>query len=90
MTFRNEIVNGLAGIGLLEALGTLVPGEQQSPETLRGALYGLMLIMTVMLVPRGVAGFVGDLRRARPLDVVAGARDWIAGRTARPEQREAH
>jgi branched-chain amino acid transport system permease protein len=90
MTFRNEIVNGLAGIGLLEALGTLVPGEQQSPDTLRGALYGLMLIMTVMVVPRGVAGFVGDLRRARPLDVVTGARDWIIGRTARPEQREAH
>jgi branched-chain amino acid transport system permease protein len=89
MTFRNEIVNGLAGIGLLEGLGALVPGEQQSPDTLRGALYGLMLIVTVMLVPRGVAGFADDVRKVRPLDVVDAGRTWIAGRTAGPKQGEA-
>jgi branched-chain amino acid transport system permease protein len=66
MTFRNDIVDGLAGIGVLEPPGALLPGEQQSPETLRGALYGLMLIATVMLMPRGIASLPAALRRKLP------------------------
>jgi branched-chain amino acid transport system permease protein len=89
MTFRNEIVNGLAGIGLLEALGALVPGEQQSPDTLRGALYGLMLIGTVMLVPRGIAGFLDGMRKTGPRQSVHAARRVLAGWTAGPERRQA-
>jgi branched-chain amino acid transport system permease protein len=64
MTSRNEIVDGFAGIGLLNLPGAVVPGQQQSPDTLRGALYGLMLITTVMLVPTGLAGFPRAVREA--------------------------
>jgi branched-chain amino acid transport system permease protein len=64
MTSRNEIVDGFARIGLLDLPGALVPGQQQSSETLRGAVYGLMLITTVMLVPQGLAGLPGALRNA--------------------------
>jgi branched-chain amino acid transport system permease protein len=78
MTFRNEIVDGLAGIGLLEPPGALIPGQQQSPDTLRGALYGIILITTVMLAPRGVAGFLEDARRMEPGSPLAAARRLLA------------
>jgi branched-chain amino acid transport system permease protein len=64
MTSRNEIVDGFARIGLLDLPGAFVPGQQQSPDTLRGAVYGLMLITTLMLVPAGLAGLPRTLREA--------------------------
>ena len=70
MTFRNEIVEGFADLGLLRIPGEVVPGHQQSPETLRGALYGLMLILTVMLMPRGLAGLARDVREAGPRGIL--------------------
>jgi len=70
MTFRNEIVDGFARLGVLQLPGLIVPGEQ-STDTLRGALYGLMLIVTMILMPRGIAGFMQDVRRTRPRRVIA-------------------
>jgi branched-chain amino acid transport system permease protein len=64
MTSRNEIVEGFAGIGLLDLPGAFVPGQQQSPDTLRGAVYGLLLITTVMLVPTGLVGLPRAVREA--------------------------
>jgi branched-chain amino acid transport system permease protein len=58
MTFRNDIVDALASAGVLDLPGALVPGKEQSPDTLRGALYGIALIFTVIFMPRGVAGTV--------------------------------
>ena len=39
-----------------------MPGEEGSPDTLRGAMYGMALVLTVIFMPRGAAGFVHDLR----------------------------
>jgi branched-chain amino acid transport system permease protein len=86
MTFRNELVDGLAGIGLLEPPGALMPGQQQSPETLRGALYGLMLIATVIMVPRGVAGLFDSIRRTGPRGSVALARQSLSTWVRWPER----
>jgi branched-chain amino acid transport system permease protein len=82
MTFRNELVDGLAGIGLLEPPGALVPGQQQSPETLRGALYGLMLIATVIVMPRGLAGFFDSLRTNGLRGAAGAVRGTAAGWTS--------
>lgn len=57
MTFRNDIVDALASIGVLDVPGALLPGDEGSPDTLRGALYGIALILTVIFMPRGIAGF---------------------------------
>jgi branched-chain amino acid transport system permease protein len=65
MTLRLDIVDELTRIGLLKLPGFLVPGENQSPDTLRGALYGTTLILTVVFMPRGIAGFLQDLREHR-------------------------
>ena len=67
MTFRNDIVDGLASSGVLKVPGALLPGKEQSPDTLRGALYGTLLIATVIFMPRGVAGFLHDAWRRRPV-----------------------
>jgi branched-chain amino acid transport system permease protein len=88
MTFRNEIVDGLADVGVLEVLGDLVPGQQQSPDALRGALYGLMLIVTMMLVPRGIAGLFDDIRNVGPRHAVGNLLKPLAGRTARLGQKQ--
>ncbi len=87
-TFRNEIVDGFAGIGLLEPPGALIPGQQQSPDTLRGALYGIMLIVTIMVVPRGIAGLFDGLGNLTSRRRLAAARQWLTGLTARPERRQ--
>ena len=63
MTFRNDIVDALAGVGFLEVPGALFPGREQPPDTLRGALYGLMLILTIVFMPRGFAGFLREFRQ---------------------------
>ena len=62
MTFRNDFVDALASLGVLDLLGDVVPGKEQSPDTLRGAVYGLLLILTIVFMPRGLAGFVHELR----------------------------
>jgi branched-chain amino acid transport system permease protein len=67
MTFRNDIVDVMASSGVLKLPGVVVPGKEQSADTLRGALYGTLLIVTVVFMPRGVAGFVHDLWERRPL-----------------------
>jgi branched-chain amino acid transport system permease protein len=89
MTFRNEFVDELARFGLLEPPGALVPGQQQSPDTLRGALYGLMLIGTVILAPRGIAGFIEAVRKTGPRASFAAARQTLAGWMSWPERRHA-
>jgi branched-chain amino acid transport system permease protein len=67
MTFRNDIVDALASSGILKLPGTLLPGKEQSPDTLRGALYGALLIATVIFMPQGVAGSLRDIWRRRPV-----------------------
>lgn len=74
MTFRNDIVDALAGVGVLEVPGAFFPGQEQPPDTLRGALYGLMLIVTIMFMPRGFAGFFQELQQTSPRQVLASAR----------------
>ena len=66
MTFRNDFVDQLASIGILKLPGAVLPGQEQSPDTLRGALYGLLLILTVIFLPRGLAGFGRDVSEKRP------------------------
>ncbi len=66
MTFRNDLVDLSASLGLLGLPGKIVPGEEQSSETLRGALYGLLLIITMVFMPRGFVGFVDELRGRAP------------------------
>lgn len=67
MTFRNDIVDAMASSGVLKVPGALFPGKEQSPDTLRGALYGTLLIATVIFMPRGVAGFLRDAWQRRPV-----------------------
>jgi branched-chain amino acid transport system permease protein len=62
MTFRNDIVDTMASLGVLDIPGALLPGREQSSETLRGALYGSALIVTVIFMPRGAAGFIEEVR----------------------------
>jgi branched-chain amino acid transport system permease protein len=66
MTFRNDFVDQLASIGILKLPGAVLPGQEQSPDTLRGALYGMLLILTVIFLPRGLAGFGRDVSEKRP------------------------
>jgi branched-chain amino acid transport system permease protein len=68
MTFRNDLVDGLSSLGILRLPGALLPGREQDAYTLRGALYGSLLIVTVMFMPRGIAG---AMRVARSLAVAA-------------------
>lgn len=72
MTFRIEIVDLFAGVGILEIPGALSPGREQPADTLRGALYGLMLILTIIFMPRGFAGFLRDLPHRDPRGLIAG------------------
>ncbi len=67
MTFRNDLVDVMASSGILKLPGAVVPGKEQSTDTLRGALYGTLLIVTVVFMPQGVAGFAHDLWERRPL-----------------------
>jgi branched-chain amino acid transport system permease protein len=77
MTFRNDIVDVVASSGVLDLFGAFVPGKEQSPDTLRGALYGTILILTIVFMPRGIAGFVRDLREKRPWNKIS--RGWRPG-----------
>lgn len=64
MTFRNDIVEFLSNnVHVLEVPGRLSPGREQPPDTLKGTLYGLMLVTTIIFMPRGLAGYLRDLRR---------------------------
>jgi branched-chain amino acid transport system permease protein len=89
MTFRNDIVDRLAELGLLKPPGALLPGQQQSPDTLRGALYGLMLIITILLMPRGLAGLAEALRRFRLGRRMTVALTRLGVLTPQPEQEHA-
>ena len=66
MTFRNDLVDAMASLGVLKVPGAIVPGKEQAPETLRGALYGTVLILTVVFMPQGLAGFMRGLQERRP------------------------
>ncbi len=66
MTFRNDIVDSLSSLGILRLPGALLPGREQDAYTLRGALYGALLIVTVMFMPRGIAGAIRDARDRWP------------------------
>jgi branched-chain amino acid transport system permease protein len=88
MTMRNEIVDAFAAIGVLEIPGALFPGREQPPDTLRGALYGLMLMLAIVFTPRGFAGFIEDLKQTSPRQALAYVRGlpyrW-RGMLGRPE-----
>lgn len=74
MTFRNHIIDGFASMGILDIPGMLVPGREQSSDTLRGAVYGVSLILTVMYMPQGIAGFAERIgRRLTAKEVQGGA-----------------
>jgi branched-chain amino acid transport system permease protein len=92
MTFRNDIVDVMASSGILNLPGVVVPGKEQSADTLRGALYGTLLIVTVVFMPQGVAGFVHDLWERRPLSRRLKAMSLPAVRTvpvdSPPQQRK--
>jgi branched-chain amino acid transport system permease protein len=75
MTFRNELVEGLANIGILDVPGQVFPGQEGSPDTLRGALYGGILILTIIFMPRGLVGFVEELGGKSPAAVMRGIRN---------------
>ena len=66
MTFRNDLVDGAAALGILKLPGALLPGREGSPDTLRGALYGSLLIATVVFMPQGLAGFIRGITERRP------------------------
>jgi branched-chain amino acid transport system permease protein len=72
MTFRNELVDGLANIGLLDIPGAVFPGQEGSPDTLRGALYGGILVVTIIFMPRGLVGFIEELGGKSPAATVRG------------------
>lgn len=77
MTFRNDLVDFLAGLGILEIPGKVMPGQEQPPDTLTGALYGLILVMTIITMPRGIAGFLRELSRDTPREMLASARRFV-------------
>ncbi len=78
MTFRNEIVDKLASLGILEFPGWVMPGEEQSANTLTGALYGLILVVTIITMPRGIAGFLQQIGRDTPRTVLASVRGFVS------------
>ncbi len=91
MTARNEIVNAFAATGVLKVPGALFPGREQPPETLQGALYGLMLMLAIVFSPRGFAGFIEDLQRVSPRQAFSQVRSlpsrWVGtlGRARRTD-----
>lgn len=65
MTFRVELVDQIAA---------LIPrGEELRIDTLRGAIYGGLLIVSIIFTPYGVAGVVRELRAARPSAILVSA-----------------
>ena len=83
-----DIVDVMASSGILKVPGALVPGKEQSPDTLRGALYGTLLIATVVFMPQGVAGFLGDTWQRRPLRRWLRAKRMPRGRVVPVERSE--
>jgi len=77
MTFRNDLVDFLASLGILEVPGALMPGQEQPPDTLTGALYGLILVITMITMPRGIAGFLRELSRETPREMLASVRRFV-------------
>ena len=77
MTFRNDLVDFLASLGILEVPGALMPGQEQPPDTLTGALYGLILVITMITMPRGIAGFLRELSRETPREMLASVRRLV-------------
>ena len=56
MTMRNDLTDWIAGI--------IPAGEQIGIEYSRGALFGTLLILTVIFTPRGVAGSIEHMKEA--------------------------
>jgi branched-chain amino acid transport system permease protein len=77
MTFRNDLVDFLADRGILEVPGALMPGQEGPSDTLTGALYGLILVMTIITMPRGIAGFLRELSRDTPREMLASVRRFV-------------
>ncbi len=83
MTFRIELVDALAGLGILKVPGALMPGQEQPADTLRGALYGLLLLDTIIFMPRGIAGFLRELKRDTPRQMLASVRGFVVATSER-------
>jgi branched-chain amino acid transport system permease protein len=77
MTFRNDIVDFLKDTGVLRLPGAVMPGQEQPADTLTGALYGLILVITVITMPRGIAGFLQQINRETPRLVAASVRQRL-------------
>jgi branched-chain amino acid transport system permease protein len=62
LTFQSELVSTFA-----PEIARLVPGQiVQDPETLRGVIFGSLLIITIISFPRGLAGAIHNLLRWSP------------------------
>jgi len=59
LTFQSELVSTFA-----PPITRVVPGQVvQDPETLRGVIFGSVLVITMIVFPRGLAGAVHNLLR---------------------------
>jgi hypothetical protein len=59
LTFQGELISELA-----PHISRVVPEQLvQDPETLRGAIFGSILIITIISFPRGLAGAIHNLSR---------------------------
>lgn len=75
LTFQGELISNFA-----PQIARVVPEQVvRDPETLRGVIFGSILIIAMITFPRGLAGFVNNLLRwspskaGQPLDV----RQWL-------------
>jgi branched-chain amino acid transport system permease protein len=91
LTFQGELVSRVA-----PEIARLVPSELvQDPESLRGVIFGSILVITIVSFPRGLAGFVYGVLRWRPTRAgqLPDVREWLArlqrGPFARPRESQA-
>jgi branched-chain amino acid transport system permease protein len=69
MTMRIEIVDTVVD---------LIPkGEEFRIDTLRGAIYGGLLIVAIILGPKGLAGGIRELASIRPSAIIGGLRSAV-------------
>jgi branched-chain amino acid transport system permease protein len=77
LTFQGELTSNVA-----PQLARLVPEQLvQDPQTLRGVIFGSILIITIISFPRGLAGAVHNLLRWSPgkSQWPPGPRRWLRG-----------
>jgi branched-chain amino acid transport system permease protein len=82
LTFQGELISNIA-----PAISSVVPEQLvEDPETLRGAIFGSLLVITIISFPRGFAGAVYHLlsRGSAPKTGQPDLRRWLAGLRALP------